>query len=242
MNPSNSDCNSSTSNNSKTDENRLIIKNPDGTYSHLYLQGEKDSIFVKNEKNDDLLQKNHEKVENLSLSDEELQYIIDHADRFDYHTLINEILDLFRTYRWVFVLCLVVEMILSSIVTFKTFTNKEDIISNLYVYESIDTVEASMFFNCALVLSLTFNTIFYPLGFFSIVNKNVRFIKLFSKFSIFSAFVMIGFSYINIYFSFVFILRMLLFAFSKFLVNLLVSILKLPSRINNNQRYGSVDA
>lgn len=239
MNPSNSDCNSSISN---KNENRLIIQNPDGTYSHLYLQGEKDSIFIKIDNNEDELKKNHENLENLSLSDEELQYIIDHADRFDYHTLINEILDLFRTYRWVFLFCLVIEMILSCIVTFKTFSNKEDIISSLFLYESIDTVEASMFFNCFLVLSLVFNTIFYPLGFFSIVNKNVRFIKLFSKFSIFSAFAMIGFSYVNIYFSFVFILRVLLFAFSKFLVNLLVSILKLPSRINNNQRYGSVEA
>ena len=237
---------SSTDSDSKSVKNRVIIRNPDGTYSHLYKDGEKDSIYDKKEKLDEELCQNQRNIDNLSLSDDELQYILDHADQFDYCNLINQIINLFRTYRYVFIFCLVIEFLIMSSIMFRTFQNKEDIITSMVgLYKDINAREASMFFNCVYIAFLIANSIYYPLGFYSIAKKQVKLMKYFANLSAYSALGIIFIIYINVYFLFVFILRLVLYGFAKFIINLLVSILLLPNRNNNNQNveggvYGTI--
>lgn len=225
-------------------KNRIIIRNPDGTYSHLYKDGEKDSIYEKKEKYDEELCQNQRNLETLTLSDEELQYIIEHAEQFDYSSLLNQIIDIFRTYRYIFMFSLVLELLMMSTIMFKTFTSKEDIVTSMVgVYKDLNAIEASMFFNCVFIAFLSSNALFYPLGFYSISNKNVKYLKYFANLSIYSAIGTIFIIYINIYFVFIFIMRLILFGFAKFIINLLVSILLLPNRhpqSNQDHRYGTI--
>jgi len=222
---------------------RIIIENPNGTFSHLYKDGEKDSIYEKKEKLDEELCENQRNLENLTLSDEELQYLIDNAEQFDYNNLMNQIVEIFRTYRYIFLFVLIIELLLMSTIMFRTFAEKEDIITNLVMmYKDLSAIEASVFFNCVFVAFIIINTVFYPLGFYSISNKKVKLLKHFANLSIYSAIGAIFIIYINVYFIFIFVLRLILFGFAKFIINLLVSILILPNRHTdgNNNRYGTI--
>ena len=132
-----------------------------------------------------------------------------------------------------------------STIMFKTFYAKEDIITDLVgVYKDLSAIEASMFFNCVFIGFLIINSVYYPLGFYSITNKQVKYLKIFANFSIYSGIATVFIIYINIYFIFIFILRLILFGFAKFIINLLVSILLLPNRHPENSdtfgRYGTI--
>ena len=219
------------SSNSNISKKRFIMRNPDGTFSHLYRHGETDSICNQKEKQDENLLRNQRLLDSLTVSDDELQFLLDHADDFDFNTLFNQIVSVFRTYRFVFLVCLVVEMILMSLIMFKTFINKEDIITNMVnMYKDLSAIEASIFFNCAFVLFMLGNTIYYPVGYYAISNKKIKLLRFFANFSIYSAVATIFLVYMNVYFIFVFVLRLILFGFAKFIVNLLVSIILLPTR------------
>ena len=226
-------------------QKRIILKNPDGTYSYLYKDGEVDSIVVKKEKQNEELNQNQDNLNNLSLSDEELQYLIDHAEQFDYFSLIQQILEIFRSYRILFFMTLILEMALMTSLLFTTFKNKENSILMMEeIYKDVNAEEVSMFFNTVLFLLIALNAVYYPLGFYSILQKKVKYLKYFSSISLYSAIACIFIIYVNILFIFVFVLRLVLYGFSKFVINLLVSIILLPNRhpqISGRQRgYGTV--
>jgi hypothetical protein len=226
-------------------QKRIILKNPDGTYSYLYKDGEVDSIVVKKEKQNEEINQNQENLNNLSLSDEELQYLIDHAEQFDYYSLIQQILEIFRSYRILFFMTLILELALMSSLLFSTFKNKENSILMMEeIYKDVNAEEISLFFNTVIFLLILLNAVYYPLGFYSILQKKVKYLKYFSTISLYSAIACIFIIYVNILFIFVFVLRLVLYGFSKFVINLLVSIILLPNRhpqIAGRQRgYGTV--
>ena len=226
---------------------RIILKNPDGTFSYLYKDGEVDSIIEKKEKQNDEIVQNQENINNLSLSDEELQYLIDHAEQFDYYSLIQQILEIFRSYRVLFFIGLILEFSLTSSLLFTTFKNKENSVLMMEeVYKDLNAEEASLFFNTVFIVYMIINAFYYPFGFYGILQKKIKHLKYFSNLALYSAIGTIFIIYINIMFIFVFILRLVLYGFAKFVINLLVSIILIPNRhpqVQTDQRrleYGTV--
>lgn len=224
---------------------RIVIKNPDGTYSYLFKDGEVDSVIDKKDKSNDELCQNQDNLNNLSLSDEELQFLIDHADQFDYHSLIDQILDIFRNYRILFFLLLTLELCIMSSLLFNTFKNKENSVTMMEeIYKDLNAEEASLFFNGIFCIVILLNAGFYPLGYYALIEKKVKLLKHFSLFALYTAIATIFIIYINVLFVFAFVLRLILYGFSRFLVNLLVSIILIPNRHPQaqiqNQDYGSL--
>lgn len=218
---------------------RIIIKNPDGTYSYLYKDGEVDSILIKEEKHKQDIKQTLSYTNNLTVSDDELQYLLDNSDNFDFHMLINQLLEIFKSYRTLFIIFLILETILSTALTINSFSNKQSMLRLITeVYETITIDQASYIYNSALYCFMLINLVYYPLGYYSILVKNIKYLKYFSIISISSAFTCVFIIYINISFLFVFIMRIIAYGFCRFIVNLLISMILLPIKYSTR---GGVD-
>lgn len=229
-------------------QKRIVIKNPDGSFSYLYKEGEIDSTFETKLKIEHDLKQNQENLDNLVLSDDELQFLIDHADRFDYHSLIEQVIDVFKSYRFLFIVALLLEMLLMSGLLYNAFKNKEaSILMMEEIYTDLSPEEANMFFNFAFIMLLALNLVYYPLGLISISMKKIKQLKYFAILSLYTAIATVFVIYINVLFILVFILRLSLYGFAKFLIDLLISIILIPNRhhqLTNGQapvqEYGTI--
>jgi hypothetical protein len=96
------------------------------------------------------------------------------------------------------------------------------------VYRDISSFEASMLFYAIFFVFMSMNVLFYPLAFYSLVSKKVKYLKFFSSLSLYTSIITIFIIYINILFIFVFLLRLIVYGITRFVVNLLVSLLILP--------------
>ena len=65
------------------------------------------------------------------------------------------------------------------------------------VYRDVNSLEANNLFNMIFFLSLIINIVFYPLGLFSIMAKNVKLFKFFANFSMYTAITTVFMIYIN---------------------------------------------
>jgi len=157
--------------------------------------GEKESIVETKEPNN---YQENEQAENLTISDSELQYIVDNYDRFDHNNLIEQLLQVFRRNQLIFLSVLFLEMSLTVFLLFITWTKKESSISMLQdIYKDLNGREAAMLFYTFFGVSLLLNMIFYPLGFYSLVSKKVNMLKMFSVFSMYTAIMTIFIIYVN---------------------------------------------
>ena len=108
------------------EKKRFILRNPDGTFMHCIKAGEKDSA-IENKENQPTNRIAGE-VDNLTISDDELQYIIENYDQFDYNVVIKHFLDSFRIYRLLFFLFFISEMGLTCFLMFLTWEKRESTI------------------------------------------------------------------------------------------------------------------
>ena len=61
------------------EKKRLVIKNPDGSFMHCYKAGERDSIYLPLDKKRD----NKDDIDALTISDTDLEFIVDNYEQFD---------------------------------------------------------------------------------------------------------------------------------------------------------------
>ena len=109
--------------NSINEKKRFILRNPDGTFMHCIKAGEKDSAM---ENKENLPNTNVDaEVDNLTISDDELQFIIENYDQFDYNVVIKHFIDSFRIYRFLFFLLFIAEMGLNCFLMFLTWEKRE---------------------------------------------------------------------------------------------------------------------
>lgn len=91
------------------------------------------------------------------------------------------------------------EMSLTCFLLFFTWKKKETSILILEkTYKDINMIEASLLFNIIFGLIVLTNLIFYPLGFYSLVTKKVKFFKFFSAYALYSSILMIFIMYLNV--------------------------------------------
>lgn len=163
-----------------------------------YKTGEKDSTAEV--KQPEILNNNHnrDQNDNLTISDSELQYIVDNYDQFDQSNIIEQLLQVFRRNQLIFVCLLTIEMSLTVFLLFITWRKKENSIMMLQdIYKDLNAREAAILFYVVFLASLLLNVIFYPLGFYSLISKKVNLFKTFSSYSLYTAILTVFIIYIN---------------------------------------------
>jgi hypothetical protein len=134
----------------------------------------------------------------LSLSDEELRYIIDSTAQDDYPMLIEQILDLFRKYRLFFAFLKCCEMFLFWMLMFTTWVKRESSITLMEeVYHDLNTKEAAFMFHLFFHTTVVMNLLYYPFGFFALARKNVKLLKLYTHMTLVVSVMTIIMIYIN---------------------------------------------
>jgi hypothetical protein len=86
------------------------------------------------------------------------------------------------------------------------------------------------------ISSFILDIVYYPLGFISIYLKKYKLLNFFANFSLITGILMIFIVYINIIFLAIFMMRIVLYTFARFICNLLISIILLPKKMQNDLR------
>ena len=102
-------------------------------------------------------------------------------------------------------------------------------------YKDISHKATIIIFYVTFSLLSVINVIFYPVGFYALYTKKIRLLGYFANSALVTGVFTIFLVYINILFLLVFIMRLVLYTFAKFICNLLISIIVLPRRIQNSQ-------
>lgn len=213
------------------EKKRIVIKNPDGTFMHCYKAGEKDSIYQStNEK------PNAANEENLTITDSDLQYIVENYEQFDQGNIIEEFLTILNRNQIIFFLLLTIELSLSVFLMFVVWKRKDYSIEMIQrFYKDISHKATIIIFYVTFSLLSVINVVFYPVGFYALYTKKIRLLGYFANSALVTGVFTIFLVYINILFLLVFIMRLVLYTFAKFICNLLISIIVLPRRIQNSQ-------
>lgn len=219
---------------------RIIIKNPDGTFMHCYKDGERDSAYLpfKPVKNQDI---NHNNIDALTISDADLEYVVDNYEQFDQGNILEEFVSILQRNQIIFLILLIMEFSLSTFLFFVTWQHREHSIKLIqHLYKEIGLNTTKIVFYILFALTCGINIAFYPLGFYSLYTKKFKLLGYFANFALVTGVLTIFVVYINMLFLLVFILRLVIYTLARFICNLIISIIVLPRRIQNNQ-YNSIE-
>jgi hypothetical protein len=90
------------------------------------------------------------------------------------------------------------EMSLTCFLLFITWKKKESSIILLQeIYKDLNSKEASLVFYTIFMISFVLNSVFYPLGFYSLVSKKVHIFKMFSTYTLYTAILTVFIIYLN---------------------------------------------
>jgi hypothetical protein len=138
-------------------------------------------------------------LENLTISDSELLHIINNYDQYDHNSLLDYFVSEYRRNQVIFLFILLMEMSLTCFLLILTWDKKETSILKLgNTYKDLNSNEASLLFNIVFAIIVITNFVFYPLGFYSLISKNVKTFKFFSYYALYSSVLMIFITYLNV--------------------------------------------
>jgi hypothetical protein len=161
-----------------------------------YKTGERDSTAETKKFSDPSLSQNH--LDIMTISDSELQYIVDNYEQFEHSNIIEQLLSVLRRNQYVFLALLILEMTLTFFLLFITWKKKENSITMLQeIYKDINAKEAALFFYTIFLICFGLNLAFYPLGFYSLTTKKVTTFKFFSSYCLYTAIITVFIVYIN---------------------------------------------
>jgi len=159
-----------------------------------YKSGERDSTADTKQ----LSESNQIHNEILTVSDSELQYIIENYDQFEHTNILEQLLQVLRRNQIIFFMLLIMEMTFTIFLLFLTWKKKENSILMLQqIYKDVNSKEAALIFYLVFILSFSINIVFYPLGLYSLISKKVQIFKIFSSFSMYTAILTVFIIYIN---------------------------------------------
>ena len=217
----------STFGSSIAEKRRIVIKNPDGTFMHCYKSGDVDSTLqVPNEKP-------HNQDE-LTITDSDLQYIVQNYEQFDQGNIIEEFLTILNRNQIIFFLLLTIEFSLSLFLLFVIWKKKDNSILLVQkLYKELSIKASMILFYIIYGIAFITDLVFYPLGYYALYTKRINLLGYFANCALVTGVMTIFVVYINILFLLLFIMRLVLYTFAKFICNLLISIIVLPRRIQN---------
>jgi hypothetical protein len=185
----------------------LIIKNPDGTYSHCkyicfnllgYKYGLKDPCTIENLKVKQISNQNAPLDDVLTISDSELQYVVNNYDQFDSSSLLEEMLSIFRRNQIIFFSLITIEMSMALFLLLLTWEKREgSIISLQHLYRDLSEKESLCMFYIIFFMTFILNTVFYPFGFYALITKKIKLMKYFTHFCLYSAIMTLFIIYLN---------------------------------------------
>ena len=213
------------------EKKRLVIKNPDGSFMHCYKAGERDSIYLPLEKKKD----NKDDIDALTISDTDLEFIVDNYEQFDQGNILEQFVSILKRNIYIFTCLLVIEMLLTFFLIYYTWKKRESSMRLIQkLYPNLNMLHVRKLFYILFGLGLIINIFFYPIGFYSIYEKKFKWLSVFSNISLVTGILNIFVVYINILFLVLFIMRLILYTFARFICNLLISIIVLPKKMQNN--------
>ena len=213
------------------EKKRLVIKNPDGSFMHCYKAGERDSIYLPLEKKKD----NKDDIDALTISDTDLEFIVDNYEQFDQGNILEQFVSILKRNIYIFTCLLVIEMLLTFFLIYYTWKKRESSMRLIQkLYPNLNMLHVRKLFYILFGLSIIINIFFYPIGFYSIYEKKFKWLSVFSNISLVTGILNIFVVYINILFLVLFIMRLILYTFARFICNLLISIIVLPKKMQNN--------
>ena len=213
------------------EKKRLVIKNPDGSFMHCYKAGERDSIYLPLEKKKD----NKDDIDALTISDTDLEFIVDNYEQFDQGNILEQFVSILQRNIYIFTCLLIIEMLLTVFLIYFTWKKRESSMRLIQkLYPNLNMLHVRKLFYILFGLGLIINIFFYPIGFYSIYEKKFKWLSIFSNISLVTGILNIFVVYINILFLVLFIMRLILYTFARFICNLLISIIVLPKKMQNN--------
>lgn len=154
-------------------------------------KGEKDSTIYQH-------QNKAKALDELTISDSELQYIVDNYDQFNQSDLIEEFLSILKRNQIIFLLLLTVEMSLSIFLLFITWKKKDSSIQILQkLYKDIGSKVSYIIFVVVYCFGLIIDLVFYPIGFYSLYSKKYKLLNYFSNLALYSGILSIFIIYFN---------------------------------------------
>ena len=212
------------------EKKRLVIKNPDGSFMHCYKAGERDSIYLPLDKKRD----NKDDIDALTISDTDLEFIVDNYEQFDQGNILEQFVSILKRNIYIFTCLLVIEMLLTFFLIYYTWKKRESSMRLIQkLYPNLNMLHVRKLFYILFGLGLIINIFFYPIGFYSIYEKKFKWLSVFSNISLVTGILNIFVVYINILFLVLFIMRLILYTFARFICNLLISIIILPKKMQN---------
>ena len=213
------------------EKKRLVIKNPDGSFMHCYKAGERDSIYLPLEKKKD----NKDDIDALTISDTDLEFIVDNYEQFDQGNILEQFVSILQRNIYIFTCLLIIEMLLTFFLIYFTWKKRESSMRLIQkLYPNLNMLHVRKLFYILFGISILINIFFYPIGFYSIYEKKFKWLSVFSNISLVTGILNIFVVYINILFLVLFIMRLILYTFARFICNLLISIIVLPKKMQNN--------
>jgi hypothetical protein len=137
--------------------------------------------------------------DNFTISDDELQYIIENHDQSEDANLMEQILSVYRKNQFFFCFLFILEMSLSCLLLMITWKRKEySIMVMQNLYKDINPIQAAFIFHGIFFINCLSSLMLYPLGFFSLLSKKIQAMKFFSSFSLYCALSSIFIVYLNV--------------------------------------------
>lgn len=185
----------STFGSSIAEKRRIVIKNPDGTFMHCYKSGDVDSTLqVPNEKP-------HNQGE-LTITDSDLQYIVENYEQFDQGNIIEEFLTILNRNQIIFFLLLTIEFSLSLFLLFVIWKKKDNSILLVQkLYKELSIKASMILFYIIYGIAFITDLVFYPLGYYALYTKRINLLGYFANCALVTG-VMTIFVFISIYCSF----------------------------------------
>ena len=164
------------------EKENIVLLCLDGTTMH----GEKEGTVKDLKKNNYC---NDVNLSDITISDEELQFIVEQTDSEQCPLIMKKILSLINYYNWFFGIMKIIEGFISIFIIFKLFIDKEYYLSIIELSTPLNYSQAKkilLFFNFLFVFN---NLIYFIVGIIVIVKGKIKLMKHYSYYIVLFLFV-----------------------------------------------------
>jgi len=201
----------------------IIIENPNGTYCH--------AVLAKKQMEDELMQQRGQ----AAYPRNRILYIVDddeialYSGFYELPTDVDEFLKLFQRHQRYFACFLVLILITETMFEIFAFQDKDRgilVLMTAYKTREIETLEK--IYMASIISQIVYMVVYYILGFAAVYKRSVKLYSWFATVSLVGLIMELFFAYTNRFDISIFLLRFVGFVYSRFVNQLLVSLLLLP--------------
>eukprot|EP00347_Sterkiella_histriomuscorum_P021773 403332815 len=207
---------------------RIIMRFPDGTYSHALQFGDADSWLEMKLNNETTNQQNGNvnRIQILQIEDE-VEYIINNIEfRLDPEQSMKK----YNAHRRNLKFFLIVNLLFEIMLYYYLFSNMDFIVSQLSeIYRDLTIEKLYRVFEMSNGIDMVINVAMYTLGYIALSSHKITIFNAYHWVLMMSIFSRIVISYLNILNLLMFIMKIVLYLYSRYVLSLLYSVLLLPN-------------